>query len=261
MKSGSVIIDLAAAGGGNCTLTQKGEKIFWNDQVHINGELDFPSKMARQSSEMYANNMYNLLDHISNYGGADKKNANDTAKDVIPHLTETGDLAKDESPEVVTNQVIACYKGAIRDAGPPPMPAAPAAKKPEPVKAEIKKVGAVSDSIFASHQFAMSFFTVIMTLVAFLNNEILIELMLVFVLAAWVGYMLVYGVHPALHTPLMSVSNAISGVVILGGIFMVSSEEVATSFFGGVAIFIASMNVFGGFVVTYRMLLMFVTEK
>merc|ERR1712224_1032234 len=99
-----------------------------------------------------------------------------------------------------------------------------------------------------------------MVLVALLDNDILIQLMMVFMLSAWVGYMLVYGVHPALHTPLMSVSNAISGQVILGGIFMVSSENVATVILGAVAIFIASMNVFGGFGVTYFMLKMFKTE-
>mmetsp|Transcript_1802 Transcript_1802/g.4197 ORF Transcript_1802/g.4197 Transcript_1802/m.4197 type:complete len:109 (-) Transcript_1802:660-986(-) len=102
--------------------------------------------------------------------------------------------------------------------------------------------------------------------VAFLDNEILIELMMVFMLAAWVGYMLVYGVHPALHTPLMSVSNAISGQVILGGIFMVSSEDTdgdinSTALLGAVAVFIAAMNVAGGFAVTFKMLKMFVTEK
>ena len=79
-------------------------------------------------------------------------------------------------------------------------------------------------------------------------------------LAAWVGYMLVYGVHPALHTPLMSVSNAISGQVILGGIFMVSSEETGTSICAIIATFIAAINVAGGFVVTAKMLKMYKKE-
>merc|ERR1712188_76330 len=96
-----------------------------------------------------------------------------------------------------------------------------------------------------------------MAIIAFLDNDILINLMMVFMLAAWVGYMLVYGVHPALHTPLMSVSNAISGQVILGGILMVSSAEKGSSWLGACAVFVAAMNVGGGFMVTLKMLQMF----
>jgi len=121
----------------------------------------------------------------------------------------------------------------------------------------IKKASLVSNSIFLTSQSLALFFALFMLLVAFLDNEILIQLMMVFMLAAWVGYMLVEGVHPALHTPLMSVSNAISGQVILGGIFMISSDNMVTAGLAGLAIFIASMNDFGGFMVTYKMLKMF----
>jgi NAD/NADP transhydrogenase alpha subunit len=96
------------------------------------------------------------------------------------------------------------------------MPSAPQAKKDPTTadaKVDIAKASLVSDSIFMSHQFMMFMFAVFMLLVAFLDNVILIQLMMVFMLAAWVGYVLVEGVHPALHTPLMSVSNAISGQV------------------------------------------------
>jgi len=121
----------------------------------------------------------------------------------------------------------------------------------------IQKESLMGNSIFMSGQFHMFLFAVLMALVALLDNDILIQLMMVFMLAAFVGWMLVEGVHPALHTPLMSVSNAISGQVILGGIFMVSADEVAVATLGVVAVFIASMNVFGGFAVTLRMLQMF----
>merc|ERR1719188_2086710 len=112
------------------------------------------------------------------------------------------------------------------------MPTAPPAKKKAEERggaAPIAKVSTFGDAFYTTHQFAILCFSVLMLLVALLDNDILIELMLVFTLSAWIGYMLVYGVHPALHTPLMSVSNAISGQVILGGIFMVSSSEGGTS--------------------------------
>merc|ERR1712178_160586 len=99
------------------------------------------------------------------------------------------------------------------------MPSPPKPKVQEAATAKIAQVSTVSDSFFLKHQFLVFMFAI-----AALDNEVLIQLMMVFMLSCWVGYMLVYGVHPALHTPLMSVSNAISGQVILGGIFMASSQ-------------------------------------
>ncbi|CAD7967521.1 unnamed protein product [Amoebophrya sp. A120] len=278
MKPGSVIIDLAALGGGNCTETQKGKTYVTENAVTICGELDFPSKMARQASEMYANNMYNLLDHVMKAKDA----TTGTAADVLPNLVANQTLKpaaaeegaepaapKPELDEVVCTQVICAYEGKVITSPPPPMPSAP--PKPPTAKSgdkkvEIAKASLIGNSVLLSTQFMMFLFALLMLGVAFLDNEILIELMMVFMLAAWVGYMLVYGVHPALHTPLMSVSNAISGQVILGGIFMVSSENNdgninGTAILGAFAVFIAAMNVAGGFAVTFKMLKMFVAEK
>merc|ERR1719182_1392381 len=100
----------------------------------------------------------------------------------------------------------------------------------------------------------MFYFAMVLAICALYAPNVLVELLIVFTLACVVGYMLVWNVQPALHTPLMSVSNAISGQVILGGIFMVSSEHKGTVGLGAAAIFVASMNVFGGFMVTYKML-------
>jgi len=256
MKPGSVIIDCAAMGGGNCTITKKGECYVYNGRVTINGELDFPSKMARQASEMFANNMFNLLEHISK--AADAKNGD--CSSILPNL-EKNQHKEGGLDEVVCTQIVCSYGGNVIKSPPPPMPTAPQKKPEAATKEAIAKASLVSDSIFMSHQFAMFAFTMVMLLIALLDNEILITLMMVFMLAAWVGYMLVYGVHPALHTPLMSVSNAISGQVILGGIFMLSSANDAMGIFGAIAVFIASLNVAGGFTVTYKMLLMFVKEN
>ncbi|CAD7951945.1 unnamed protein product [Amoebophrya sp. A25] len=261
MRPGSVIIDLGAVGGGNCTETKKGEVFVYDNKVTICGELDFPSKMARQASEMYANNMLNLLEHV-----AKAKDASGTSSAVVENLVAN---QKKEIEEVVCTQIVAAYNGEVINAPPPPMPSPPPPKPAAaPAKSEqkIAKASLVSDSVLMSTQFFMFCFAVMMLGVAFLDNEILIQLMMVFMLAAWVGYMLVYGVHPALHTPLMSVSNAISGQVILGGIFMVSSENKdgdinATALLGAFAVFIAAMNVAGGFAVTFKMLQMFKKEK
>jgi len=252
MKPGSVIVDLAALGGGNCSATKKGETYVHGGKVTICGALDFPSKMARQASEMYGMNMLNLLEHIAKAKDAKAGSAADV-------LTNIDDVMNQKADEVVTAQVVCSYKGGVIQSPPPPMPSAPPAKKADAgdQKVVIAKASVLSDSIFLTSQSMAIFFGVVMVIIALLDNDILINLMMVFMLAAWVGYMLVYGVHPALHTPLMSVSNAISGQVILGGIFMVSSKNMGTASLAAGAIFIASMNVFGGFMVTYKMLKMF----
>merc|ERR1719486_1873011 len=99
MKSGSVIIDLAALGGGNCSMTQKSKTIVHNGKVTICGELDFPSKMARQASEMYANNMFNLIDHI--------KLADGKVNDILQNID---DVVNKRKEEVVTTQVVCAYQ-------------------------------------------------------------------------------------------------------------------------------------------------------
>lgn len=258
MKAGSVIVDLASLGGGNCTMTQAGQTIVTENGVTIVGDLDFPSKMAPQSSQMYAQNMFNLLDHI---GQANPQDKEFSADKVLTNLTK---IAEKQLSDVVCDQVICGYNGEVIQSPPPPSvtvaPGKPKAAPGDGEKAVIAKASLVSNSVLLKHYMCMFYFVVLMVGVAFLDNEILIQLMLVFMLAAWVGYMLVYGVHPALHTPLMSVSNAISGQVILGGIFMVSSRESGTQVCAALATFIAAINVAGGFVVTGKMLRMYKKE-
>jgi len=265
MKPGSVIVDLASMGGGNCQATKKGETYCWKEKITICGDLDFPSKMKQQASLMYANNVYNLLDHVAKAKDAKEGNASS----VLVNLKNNQLVSTEESPnadklnEVVCTQIVCAYEGKAVQAPPPPMPTAvnkPKTAAVETTKANIAKVSTFGDAWYTQTQSLMFLFALLMVGMAFLDNPLLIELWLVFTLSAWIGYMLVYGVHPALHTPLMSVSNAISGQVILGGIFMVSSKEMTVSVAGCVAIFIASMNVAGGFVVTLKMLKMYVKE-
>eukprot|EP00397_Hematodinium_sp_SG-2012_P001062 GEMP01001063.1.p1 GENE.GEMP01001063.1~~GEMP01001063.1.p1 ORF type:complete len:1098 (+),score=255.21 GEMP01001063.1:348-3641(+) len=271
MKTGSVIIDLAAMGGGNCAVTKKNETYKYDNKVTICGALDFPSRMGMQASDMYAANMFNMYNHI-----ACVTNKKGDAGDVVPTIMA---VMQKKIEDVVTSQILCTFEGVVLNPGPPPMPSAPPPKKGDDKNAgdtkrkAIKKVSAGGDSFIMTTQFMVFVLFLICIGLAFMDHKILIELILVFVLSAWIGYMLVWNVQPALHTPLMSVSNAISGQVILGGIVMVSARwglldgqtgsggKLATSILAIVAIFVASINVFGGFVITLQMLKMFKVEK
>jgi len=259
MKPGSVIIDLAAVGGGNCALTRKGETFVTENHVIICGRTDFPSLMSCQASTMYAQNMYNLFQHI-----ATSRDKNGSAENVLPNILDVMDRKFDE---VVTDQIMCTYKGVVRTPPPPPMPSAPQPKTEAKAPVEIKKVSVGGDSFFLTTQGMLVMLLFLCTGLVFINHANLTELVLVFILSAWIGYMLVVDVAPSLHTPLMSVSNAISGQVILGGIMMVSAVstdngggseatggQIAMSVLGCFAVFIASINIFGGFVITYQML-------
>ncbi len=231
MKEGSVIVDLAAEMGGNCKLTEA-DKVVVKHGVTIIGYTDLPSRLATQSSQLYATNLRHLLT----------------------------DLTPEKDGKIVLNMEDEIIRGAtvIKNGEvtwPPPAPklsAAPAKKKITPVveKVEVKKspwsillpfvigaivllgLGSVAPPAFMSH------FTV-------------------FVLACFVGYMVIWNVTPSLHTPLMSVTNAISSIIIIGALLQISSGSGLIVFLAGISILITSINIFGGFAVTQRMLSMF----
>jgi len=231
MKDGSVIVDLAAERGGNCKSSEAG-KVVKVHGVSIIGYTDLPSRMAAQSSQLYGTNLRHLL------------------TDMCPN--KDGNIVVDFDDEVVRGAT-AVKNGEITF--PPPAPKLSAAppkpvEKPPVVVEEAKPsvmgplitfgvgalgllgLGAVAPAAFMAH------FTV-------------------FVLSCFVGYMVVWNVTAALHTPLMSVTNAISSIIILGAILQISSGE---NLLMGVAVFavlITSINIVGGFAVTRRMLEMF----
>jgi NAD(P) transhydrogenase subunit alpha len=231
MKDGSVIVDLAAEQGGNCELTEPGEVAVRNG-VSIIGYTDLPSRLAAQSSQLYGTNLRHLL------------------TDMTPE--KDGNLVLDLEDEVVRGATV-CTGG--ETLWPPPAPklsAAPAKKAepaPPPVKEEKKSVagpivamalgglalfglGAVAPPSFMAH------FTV-------------------FVLACFVGYMVIWNVTPALHTPLMSVTNAISSIIVIGALLQISSDVPLIKWIAVGTVLITSVNIFGGFAVTRRMLEMF----
>lgn len=236
MKPGSVIVDMAAEQGGNCAVTKSGEIYSYND-VTIVGITDFPSRMASQSSQLYGNNLCHLL---SDMGGSD-------------------DYQIDLEDEVVRGALIT-YDGEVlwpapRPAKPPtpPAPAKPAVVTPSP--SEAKKSSPV---IKALGLIALACGLVAVGLSApasFLSH------FTVFILACFVGWQVIWNVSPSLHTPLMSVTNAISGIIILGGLLQLNGSDSGalsvTTVLGAIAILVGTINISGGFLVTQRMLKMF----
>ncbi len=232
MKEGSVIVDLAAEMGGNCKLSEA-DKVVIRHGVTIIGYTDLPSRLATQSSQLYATNLRHLLTDLT------------PGKD--------GKLVIDMDDEIMRGATV------IKDGEitwPPPAPklsAAPVKKAPPPAAAVAKPekkrslspliaIGAGVIALFAVGSVAppafMSHFTV-------------------FVLACFVGYMVIWNVTPSLHTPLMSVTNAISSIIIIGALLQISSSSALIIFLAGISVLITSINIFGGFAVTQRMLSMF----
>ncbi len=249
MRPGAVIVDLAAEQGGNCALTRPGE-VTVHKGVSIIGYADLPSRMPSQSSQLYGATLVSLFEEILKDGAV----SIDTTDQVV-----RGSL-------VLHNGELTWPPPALPTPPPPPEPGV--AERLQPEKHESSQgahagatgkdrsllwlaatgvaliaIGAVAPASFLSH------FTV-------------------FILACFVGWQVVWNVKPALHTPLMSVTNAISGIILIGGMLQLgartalqngaaSTSGLATIILGAVAIFIATINIAGGFLVTNRMLAMF----
>lgn len=235
MKPGSVIVDLAAEAGGNCRLTRANE-VIEKHGVTLIGYTNLPSRLAAQASQLYATNLRHLL----------------------------SDLCPDKNGELVINMEDEVIRGATVVNGgeitwPPPAPrlsVAPKTDVGDKARAEIEKseprpkhplaflaplavaglallgLGAVAPADFIGH-------------------------LTVFVLSCFIGYMVIWGVSHSLHTPLMSVTNAISSIIVIGALMQISSGEPLVMLLSTLAVFITSINIVGGFAVTQRMLRMF----
>ncbi|MCB9566116.1 MAG: Re/Si-specific NAD(P)(+) transhydrogenase subunit alpha [Myxococcales bacterium] len=233
MKPGSVIVDMAAERGGNCELTQPGEAIVHNG-VTIVGYTDLPSRMAAQSSQLYGSNLCHLLDDMGK---------NDGFKVNLEDVVVRGAL-------VLKDGEMMWPPPKIADPSPPkPKPSATPAADAHKAKEEKKKKGSPLSLLLVG---AILLGIGVGAPAGFLSH------FTVFVLACFVGYQVIWSVTPALHTPLMSVTNAISGIIIIGGMLQVSGEPLApATILGAVAILVATINIAGGFLVTQRMLKMF----
>jgi len=242
MKPGSVIVDLAAERGGNCELTRKDEKIVTEGGVTIVGYTDFPSRMAAQSSTLYATNIRHMLTDLT------------PGKDgVIDHNMDD---------DVIRGATVA-HKGEITWPPPPPKVAAIAAppkkEKPKELTAEEKRAAEVA-AFKAQTKNQVTLLAVgggLILLAGLYTPASFMQHFIVFVLSVFVGFQVIWNVSHSLHTPLMAVTNAISSIIILGALMQVGSNSALIAVLGALGILMAAVNIFGGFLVTRRMLAMF----
>jgi len=232
MKDGSVIVDLAAEQGGNCKLSEAG-KVVKVHGVSIIGYTDLPSRLATQASQLYGTNLRHLLTDmcpekdgkvIVNFedevvrGATVVKNGEITWPPPAPKLSAAPPKSKEEPVPVVEEEEKPSWMGPVMTLGIGGL--------------ALFGLGAVAPASFMAH------FTV-------------------FVLACFVGYMVIWNVSPALHTPLMSVTNAVSSIIVIGAILQIGSGEKLIMWLSGLAVLITAINIAGGFAVTRRMLEMF----
>ena len=237
MKPGSVIVDLASERGGNCELTVPGEVAVDHD-VTLIGYTDLPSRMAKVSSDLYASNLVHLL------------------SDLTPE--------KDGQPQVDMEDTVIRGVTVVKDSEvtwPPPKVEVSAAPPP-PSTEEPSPAAEVQEESFAKKWLGKGSLLAV-TVLALLGiggyaPESFLSHFTVFVLACFIGWQVVWNVTASLHTPLMSVTNAISGIIVIGAILhLVQAGNAAVGIMSFVAVLIATINIAGGFKVTHRMLNMF----
>jgi H+-translocating NAD(P) transhydrogenase subunit alpha len=242
MKPGSVIVDLAAERGGNCDLTVPDQKIVTENGVTIVGYTDFPSRMAAQASTLYSNNIRHMLTDLT-----PKKDG------VIVHNMED---------DVIRGATVA-HAGAITFPPPPPKIAAIAAQKPKEKVKELtpaEKRAAETAAFKAETRNQVTLLTVggaLILLAGLFAPASFMSHFIVFVLSCFVGFQVIWNVSHSLHTPLMAVTNAISSIIILGALMQIGSGNWLVVILAALSVFMAGINIFGGFMVTRRMLAMF----
>ncbi len=240
MRDGSVIVDLAAEQGGNCELTVK-DKVSKEHGVNIVGYTDLPSRLAAQSSQLYATNIYNLLEEM-----CPQKN---------------GELEVDMENVVVRGATVV-KEGEIT--WPPPPIAVSTERKPSFGGQSISdkteqspKVASKTTKFTKKSWLPMAIGAALLLGMGLVTPPSFMAHFTVFVLSSFIGYMVIWNVSHSLHTPLMSVTNAISSIIVLGAITQMSSDNPIVMYLSVIAILITSINIVGGFSVSQRMLQMF----
>ncbi|MGA9253593.1 MAG: Re/Si-specific NAD(P)(+) transhydrogenase subunit alpha [Roseobacter sp.] len=242
MKPGSVVVDLAAEKGGNCKLTVMDEKIVTDNGVTIIGYTDFPSRMATQSSSLYATNIRHLMTDLT------------PEKDgVVNHNMED---------DVIRGATIAHSKEVTFPPPPPKVAAIAAAPKkeaPKELTAEEKRAAEIAAfKLQTRNQVGLlAIGGGLLLAVGLVAPASFMQHFIVFILAVFIGFQVIWNVAHSLHTPLMAVTNAISSIIILGALIQIGSSSLLITLLSALAIFMASINIFGGFLVTRRMLAMF----
>ena len=242
MKPGSVIVDLAAERGGNCELTVKDEKIVTENGVTIVGYTDFPSRMATQSSLLYSTNIRHMM------------------ADLTPE--KDGQVVHDMEDDVIRGATVT-HQGEITWPPPPPKTQAIAAqpKKAPPKELTPEEKRAAEAAAFRKETTTqvglLGIGGALILLVGLIAPASFMQHFIVFVLSVFVGFQVIWNVSHSLHTPLMAVTNAISSIIILGALMQVGSNSFLIMILAAIGIFMAAVNIFGGFLVTRRMLAMF----
>ncbi|MEZ5751851.1 MAG: Re/Si-specific NAD(P)(+) transhydrogenase subunit alpha [Paracoccaceae bacterium] len=241
MKRGSVIVDLAAERGGNCDLTVKDEKIVTPNGVTIVGYTDFPSRMGTQASTLYSNNIRHMLTDLT--PGKDGVINHNMEDDVIRGATVTHDGAITFPPPPPKIQAIAVQKK----------------EKPKELTPEEKRAQEVAAFKAQTRQQIMllAIGGALLLGVGMVAPASFMAHFIVFVLSVYVGFQVIWSVSHSLHTPLMAVTNAISSIIILGALMQIGSGSWLVTILAALSVFMAGINIFGGFMVTRRMLAMF----
>lgn len=239
LKPGSVIVDLAAATGGNCVLTKPGEVFKTDNGVTIVGKLD---QLPTQASQLYGNNLCHLLDDM---GKAEKW--------------------KIDMEDAVVSRAMVVYNGKI-NWPPAPLPVSPQVAKKVDTKVEQKKGHGHDEAPKSASGMIIKLLVIaaLLGVVGLFAPSEFMQHFTVFVLSVFVGWQVIWNVSHSLHTPLMAVTNAISGIIVVGGLVQIGSladplapASLPITILASVATLVASINIVGGFVVTRRMLKMF----
>ena len=241
MKRGSVVIDLAAERGGNCDLTVTDQKIVSKNGVTVVGYTDFPSRMAAQSSTLYSTNIRHMV------------------TDLTPE--KNGQIRHNMEDDVIRSVTVA-HAGNVTFPPPPPKVLAIAVKPKEiiPEKTPIELRG---EEVAAFKQQTKNQVTLLavgsalILLVGAYAPASFMQHFIVFVLSVFVGFQVIWNVSHSLHTPLMAITNAISSIIILGAVLQIGSSSFLVIVLAALSVFFAGINIFGGFLVTRRMLAMF----
>lgn len=243
MRPGSVIVDLAASGGGNCELTVPGEKVVTEGGVIILGYTDLTSRLPRHSSQLFGTNVVNLMKLLT------------PGKD--------GQLVLNLDDEVQRGMTVA-HDGSVLWPPPPVQvsaaPAATAPVEPEDPAARAAREKEAARLRNQKQMVGLALGAVLLGLAMTFGPAAFLSHFTVFALACFVGYYVISNVTHSLHTPLMAQTNAISGIILVGALLQIGSDNLLVTILAVVAAAVASINIFGGFLVAYRMLGMFRKE-
>jgi NAD(P) transhydrogenase subunit alpha len=245
MRPGSVIVDLAASGGGNCELTVPGQKVVTANGVTIIGYTDLTSRMARHTSQLFGTNVVNLLKLLTpGKDGALVLDLDDVVQRGMT-VTRAGEVLWPPPPVQVS-------AAPAPDAA--PVVVADPAEKARLAREDARRKG-------QRQMVGLALGAVLLALAVTFSPAAFLGHFTVFVLAVFVGYYVISNVSHSLHTPLMAQTNAISGIILVGALLQIGSDDWVVSTLAFAAAAVASINIFGGFLVASRMIGMFRKEE